>query len=548
MDTNTATHPTRQVSDAAAHMSGMNNTSMSAIAADALRKATVSPNYDATHQAVNEAARRIAQIGLELSGGRSTYSWEGNGIRLTYTGDTTDVNGDFAYGPTVREYLVDGEYKTTAPVRSQSGTGLLNLALDHVTGCTDPVVEAKRLIAWLLLDPSLELVEYVIRTTTQWQGMNRETQGKKMALNIRLHEIIEQKCLENPGAGLDLRDIAENGTNVVGYMVKTLDGCVRPIMNRIKENEDKAVTTLDAAADDDSAYRTQVADVPTESQPRSAESTVIDGADDRRAMMLYEKAKAEEEAVAAAKAANRAAVEAGQSKPHVVRSRKNSEKAAMVSRTFLEQLGLPALNMPDNATREAMLAELAAEEAVYQAKVAEAEKEAAELSAKLSEETGKKYKVKADLPAREGVAFHSFMAWHKLVNREDYPVEVPDEWLGLWENFSADDTELMLSRVATRSERVARIVEGLLPAPEPMNSATKKRVRDMMRRLADDDELNALVNAAITAYDGMMQGADPAKWEAAAQMVCSHKAAPANITDAKALAAAFDEFAAALVY
>lgn len=475
---------------AAAHMPGMNTASFAELTADLYRAQTVEPNYDATHERINEVARAIAAQALAVTGGRATYSWTGNGIRLVYTGDTVDDQGDFAYGPTIREYLVGDEYKTTSPIPSQSGTGLLNLSLDHVKDCSDPVVEAKRQIAWLLLDPSLDLVEYTIRTTTAWQGLLQTPHKIRTALAIRLAEVVEQKVLENPGGGLDLKDIVE-GTNVVGYMVKTLDGSIFNLMKRIITNESKHRTTLDTPTDDDDAYRRPVAELATEQLPQSAELDAITNGDDLRAIETMEAMQDEQTAIAAARA-----------NKTTVRSRRASEKSAIVARTFLSQTGLPSIELPSVEMRLQLLEELDKDETL---------------------------------------AFGSFIAWHNLMYGEsteaDY--EVTDAWISLWKSYTADDTEAMIGLVGNHPDRVAKIVEGLLAVPDKMNAAAKLRILNTVRRLADDTELNNLVAAAADKYDAHRRGGNAADWQMAARAVIKHKACPVeSIAD---LTAVFDD-------
>lgn len=501
---------TRTFSGAAAHMAGMTTTTVPAtLAADALRQSTVTADYDATHERVNEVARLIAEQALTLTGGRRTYSWEGNGIRLTYTGDTVDDQGDVVFGPTVREYLVDGMYKTTAPTPSQSGTGLLNLALDHVKDCQDPIVDAKRQLVWLLLDPALDLVGYTMRTSTAWHGLMQSPHKLRTALAIRLAEVIEQKVLENPEGGLDLGDLLD-GTNIVGYMVKTLDGAIFNLMKRIITNEAKHSTILDTPTEDGDAYRRPVADLDTEQLPVSAETAALEGAADRRALAILEAMLTEEEAVSAAKTANKAALASGECKTHNIRVRRGQEKAAIVARQFLAQTGLPTPLVPDTATRNQLVAELVEDDTL---------------------------------------AYRAFMAWHNLLHGESGPRdgEVSDAWLSIWESYSPDDTDLMLTVIAGREERLSKVTAGVLTVPEPMSPTTKKRIRDTMKRAADHDGLNKLMAAAVDKYDQFIQGASPTGWEAAALTVLEHPHAPALRTVAE-LAAAFDTAAAALVY
>lgn len=546
MNTTATASPAHEVSEAAAYTAGMNTTAAS-LTADALRQSTATANYDATHERVNDVARAIAEQTLALTNGRSTYSWEGNGIRLTYTGDTVDDQGDFAYGPTVREYLVDGVYKTTAPVPSQSGTGLLNLSLDHVRDCTDPVVEAKRQITWLLLDPSLDLVEYVIRTTTMWHGLLQTPHKLRTALAIRLAEVIEQKVLENPGGGLDLKDLLD-GTNVVGYMVKTLDGSIFNLVKRIITNEQKHRTVLDTPVDDDDAYRRPVAELATEQLPASAELAAIDGDADARAIAIMEALHAEDEEVAEAKATNKAIEEAtaqiakngsddidddvmalSQQAKKVVRSRRGQEKSALVARAFLAQTGLPAPAIPEFETRTQFLAELAAEDLAYEEAAAAAKAKAAEKSA----ESGEKV-TPVPVIREESIALRSFLAWHNLLNGESDPrdAEVSDAWLGIWKPYTPDLTEQMLAFVTGHEERVTKLVEGTLALPEPMSPATKKRIRDTMKRVVDHSEVNMLMSAAIDTYDAHLQGGDYFEWELAALAVLEHEHGPKLRPDA----------------
>lgn len=538
MNTATATAlPANEVSDAAAYTAGMNTSTVAALAADSLRQSTSTPNYDATHERVNEVARAIAEKALAQTGGRSTYSWEGNGIRLTYTGDTVDTQGDFAYGPTIREYLVGDEYKTTSPTPSQSGTGLLNLALDHVRDSTDPIIEAKRHITWLLLDPALDLVEYTIRTSTAWHGLMQTPHKLRTALAIRLAEVVEQKVLENPGGGLDLKDLLD-GTNVVGYMVKTLDGSIFNLMKRIITNESKHRTTLDTPVDDDDAYRRPVAELATEQLPSSAEADAIEGEATRRAMAIVEVMHAQEEAVAQAKIENLAAEEAGEKKAHTVRARRAQEKSAMVAHAFLAQTELPVPVIPNFKTRNALLWDLAFEDAQHDALVTEAKKQA-ELR-----------DTKPEAVLRDpGMAYYSFMAWHNLLHGESdaRDAEVPDAWMTIWESYSPEDTQQMLAFITGHEDRVAKVIEGVLSVPEAMSPATKKRVRDVMKKLADHDELNDVMSDAVDAYDVYLQGGSFLDWKKSALKVLENAHAPKLGTVAE-LGAAFDEAVAALIH
>lgn len=538
-----ATAPANEVFEVAAYTAGMTNTAAATLAADSLRHSTVTADYDSTHERVNEVARLIAEQALAQTGGRTTYSWEGNGIRLTYAGDTVDDQGDFDYGPTIREYLVDGVYKTTAPTPSQSGTGLLNLALDHVKDCHDPIVEAKRQITWLLLDPALDLVGYTMRTSTAWHGLMQTPHKLRTALAIRLSEVIEQKVLENPGGGLDLRDLLE-GTNVVGYMVKTLDGSIFNLMKRIITNESKHRTVLDTPVEDDDAYRRPVAELATEQLPPSAESVAIDGDADARAIAIMEALHAEDELVAAAKAANKAADDAGEQKVHAVRSRRAQEKAAIIARTFLAQTGLPSPVVPEFATRTQLLADLAAEDAAYEQAVAASKQKAEKLSAELGEKVAP-----APVIREESIAYRSFLAWHNLLGGDSDPRDaiVSDEWLSIWESYTADLTEEMLALVVGREERLTKMVYGVLALPEPMSPATKRRIRETMKRVVNHNEVNLLISAAIDKYDAYIQGGDFYEWELAAFTVLEHEAGPKMRTVAE-LGAAFDEAAAVLVH
>lgn len=543
MNTTAITTTAHEVSDAAAYTPGMTNITAATLAAESLRQSTAAANYDATHERVNEVARRIAEQTLAETGGRTTYSWEGNGILLSYSGDTVDNQGDFEYGPTVRKYLVDGVYKTTAPVPSQSGTGLLNLSLDHVRDCTDPVVEAKRQIVWLLLDPSLDLVEYTIRTTTMWQGLMQSSNKLRTALAIRLAEVVEQKVLENPGGGLDLKDLVE-GTNVVGYMVKTLDGSIFNLMKRIIQNESKHRTVLDTPVEDDDAYRRPVAELATEQLPPSAEAAAINGEADARAIAIMEALHSDDEAVAVAKAANLEAEEAGEKKLHSIRARRAQEKAAIVSRAFLSQTNLPTPHIPASDVRARFLQEILAENAAYDAAVATAKDEAAKLSA----ETGDKV---APTPVirEESIVYRSLRAWYnRLQNDVDArDASVPTEWLYLWTPFTADLAEQLLTAIAGHEERLSKVIEGLLAIPEPMSPVTKRRIREAMKRTVNHEEVNLLISAAIDKYDAYIQGGDFYEWELSAFTVLEHEHAPDMRTVAE-LGAAFDAAVAVLIH
>ncbi|SDH39689.1 hypothetical protein SAMN04488590_3232 [Microbacterium sp. 77mftsu3.1] len=510
MNTTTAIAPSSSVSADAAYMPGMNTSAIAAIARDALRSSTSTPNYDRQHERVNAVAVEIARTALELSGGRSTYSYEGNGIRLSYTGDTTNTEGEFAYGPTIREYLVDGEYKTTAPLPSQSGTGLLNLALDHVKDCKDPIVEAKRYITWLLLDPSLELVDYTMRVSTAWHGLMQEPHKMRMALSVRLAEVIEQKILENPGGGLDLKDLLE-GTNVVGYMVKTLDGSIFNLMKRIKINEDKHRTTFDTPNDEgDEGYRRPEVKLTPDQLPQSAENAAIENEADTRAFAIMELIGAEEDAVAAAKAENKAAEERGEQKTAGVRSRRSAEKSAIVARTFLAQTQLPAPVIPDVDTRKQLIKQLDEDDTL---------------------------------------AVASFMEWGNILGAElgEPNDAISDAWLNIWATYTLDNIETMIEALNGRWDRLTKVVEGALALPEPMSAATKKRIRDIMVRTCDGDDLAALLTAAIKAYDEHLQTGETEAWTLAAETFLDAPGAPALAEPAQ-LALAFDAAAAALVY
>lgn len=514
------------VSSAAAHMPAMNNTSPAEMAATALRASTITPDYDRTHERVNEVCRDIAIATLAATDGRTTYSWEGNGIRLNYAGDTVDDQGDFAFGPTVRQYLVDGVYKTTAPDPSQSGTGLLNLALDHVKDCTDPVVEAKRNIVWLLLDPSLDLVGYTMRVTSSWHGLMQEPNKIRTALAIRLAEVVEQKVLENPGAGLNLRDLA-NGTNVVGYMVNTLDGSIFNLMKRILQNESKSQTTLDtpATSDDDSVRRPHVRVLAKDVLPASAEEQAITATTDLRALARIEAMADEAEQVAAARAAG-----------DKVRPRRAQERATLVARVYLEQLGLPAPIVPELAVREQLLADLEAEDVAYAAELAAAEAAAAEEAAR----TGQA--VAVITPERDpGVAYRSFDAWYNLVHGEfgEHDADIPERWFEIWEAYTVEDTVTLHADIAGRAQRLRTMVAGVLAVPEKMNNVAKLRVNTAMKMFSVDDAFADLVAAATVAFDLARRGLGSEEWEASATRVLAHRDAPK--TDVAGLASIFDD-------
>jgi hypothetical protein len=510
------THTASALSETAAHMPAMTNTSPAALAATSLRASSITPDYDRTHERVNDVCRQIAEVALAATDGRTTYSWEGNGIRLAYAGDTVDDQGDFAFGPTVRQYLVDGVYKTTAPIPSQSGTGLLNLALDHVRDCDDAVVEAKRQIVFLLLDPSLDLVGYTMRVTSSWHGLMNESNKIRTALAIRLAEVIEQKVLENPGAGLNLRDLTE-GVNIVGYMVNTLEGSIFNLMKRIHQNESKSLTTLDTpATDDEPVRRPHVRVLSKDILPASAEDQAIAGELDIRALARIEAMADEADAAAEARAAG-----------GKVRPRRMQEKEALVARTFLQQTGLPAPTIPELAERKRLLADLAAEDAAYDALVAEAEAEAA----KASEAAGEK--VAAVIPVRElGVAYRSFDAWYNLLHGEfsEHDADVPDRWLTIWEQYSEDDTVALHAAIAGREMRLHTVVAGVMSVPEKMNNVAKLRVRTAMEKYSKDDTFAQLVAAAAGAYDLARQGLGVEAWEASAAAILAHGDFPKKTT------------------
>lgn len=506
----------------------MDTLAIAGSAATTLRSTAVNGiSYDQTYDAINAAARDIAARALVESGGRTTYSWEGNGIRLTYKGDVVNPDGTTGFGETERVYLVDGQWRDSAPMPSQSGTGLLNLQLDHVAGATDPVIVAKRELAFLLMDPALDLVGFVMRTTTSWHALMKEPYKLRSALSIRLSEITEQLALSNPGAGLNLRDIA-NGTNIVGYMVKALDGAIFNTMRRIVAAESKHMTTMDRDAhSEDDGVRILAPELAPEAMPQSAESEVISGNADINAARVLESFAVEQDMVRDARAAG-----------VKVRARRKAEKAAAMSRVFLSQTGLPSLALPNAETREAMIQTLDDEQA---ARTAAAEKAAEERT-----------DAEKALLAQPELAYASFLAWHHLINGESAPGEelIAEEWLDIWEKYGVDDTETMLMLLSGgREHRITQVVAGLLRPTEKLNASAKQRMTAVATAAVPADAADVdravfekMLPALIESYDQFRQDATRANtdaWELAADAVIMHPFAPTDLTEK--LADSFEE-------
>lgn len=345
--------------------------------------------------AANARIRDIAIAALAETGGRATYSWEGNGIRVSYLGD----NADGSYGESTREYLRGERWAPTSPLPSSSGTGLLNLNLEHVRGCEDPIVKAKVAIIWELLDPALDMADYVITNhRSGWSNITAEPRQILDALAQRLNEVLEQKVLENPGAGLDLHLIAA-GRPATGWVEKNLDAAVFNLMRRLTGT--KVTTTSWAAADsdefEDGLHRVTEAAMPI----ASAEDTYIETS------------------------ADAAALDAAVEFERASKGMRHAARTRLAALTILEKFHLPFLHLPATPERKAM-------------------------AAALDEDPG--------IAVRSLEAYYCLITGAPIASH----LLLGDDWLEIWREYDVDAAGQMLALHVRQQELVYTVVAGSL--------------------------------------------------------------------------------------
>lgn len=203
----------------------------------------------------------------------------------------------------------------------------------------------------------------------------------------------------------------------------------------------KHATTFDRdERDKDDGLRVMAADIAPTALPQSAESVAIYQSDEDFAERVLSDMAIEKELVHGARAQGLK-----------VRARRQSEKAAYLSRTFRRKVGLPSLALPGLETRQAMSARLEEELSLVTAARA----------VPVEERTDEQLK----MAGSHDVAYESFIAWHHLIHGTygTGDEDVPEEWLDLWANYDADATETMMMLLAGGNEkRVSQFVAGVV--------------------------------------------------------------------------------------
>lgn len=426
--------------------------------------ATVTDPGTISHQRIaarlNAQARDIAITALEQSHGRATYTWEGNGARFTYLGDTAE-----GYGETTREYLrPDGTWGTTSPIASSSGNGLINVGLIHFAGADDPVITAKVKIAYLLLTPALDLVNFVIRNYRgPWTDLQSHSEPELGRLADRLVELVEQKSLENPNGGLDLTRIASGEVSVIGWMVKSLESAIYNTMRRQTEHKVYNTDWRESATEND--------DVPTATSSMLPATAGVDELHLQRTDREYTDALLTQYWMKAA-------------------TYRTTQRQKLNAYTLLEQFNLPNLHLPPAATRKALLAQLAeAPERAIQS-----------LEAYYCLVTG------TPIPS------------HLLIS---------DDLLEIWRRYDEESAARLLGLYAKQERIVSEIVEGSLSFAKPLTVAAGARARKHLYTYSPDDEAwKALVRRLIPAYSLMTADGNRADWEAVVADIDAYPLSP----------------------
>jgi hypothetical protein len=402
---------------------------------------------------INARAQAIAEDVLAETGNRATYVWETADIRLTYEGDAPDGG----YGASRRLFRhPDGKWSRTAPRsrESVSPQGFRNLELEDFDGCADPVVDAKRQILFLLLDPALDLVRFAIRT---WREKNAWAMDENTfeALRMRLEEVLEQLVLSNPGparsddllrptAGLDLRQIA-SGTHVVGWAVKTLHGTIFNIVKRMPSKL-AADTAFDATAGETWTGVTQ-SYAQTHGALTGDLATSLGDVSEQYAALtnISELTRISERTETA----------------------KGHEKRVLQAYALQKSLSLPHLSVPDVATRKAMLAA---------------------------------YEQDKSLPAAAVKAYFDLIAGTPTPEQ----LNIDDTWLDLFRSWTSDDAYALLGAMGSyRGAADAVVLAGIgFHSPLPRASVNAARKALLGAHAAGGEAVTGkLVDAAVRAFN-----------------------------------------------
>ncbi len=195
-----------------------------------------------TNAEISAQIRKIASEALAASGGRGTIDYQ------------------------------------TGTTKSESGTGVIGLSATALRdrAATDPIVAAKLEIMWLLLDPRLNLVGRVAKSN------NAVSETMQERIRVRLEEVLEQKVLQNPPTGLDLKrligeaprmwgadEVARNADHSVqmlpqadpiGWATRLLYGSLSATTKRVMNNEKAQLHSL-SDSDTTTAPGQAVADI-----------------------------------------------------------------------------------------------------------------------------------------------------------------------------------------------------------------------------------------------------------------------------------------------
>lgn len=438
------------------------------------------------HQAiagrVNEQAQAIAQATLASTNGRATYDWENDVISLKYMGDI-EVDGKPAYGATLRRHFVTTgpgpRWAKDSPLRSESGTGLINLGWQHFEGCADEVVLAKLDIWHALLTPELGLVEFVVRNFASKQKLAGHLRER---LTLRLDEVLEQLVLSNPATqdlsdtkrsagGLDLVEVAD-GSPVVGWAVKVLEASIANTLRRISKNE-PVLSSWDEVPEDSDGIRagglTQMA--------LGAENYGV-GADEQYESDLV------------ADANDRYLDEVGRKRGH--------ERVVFDADTLHRATDLPFLKVPTTAVRKSLIAAMAEDDS---------------------------------LPARSVKAYYDLLTGGPTPEQ----LNVSDDWLNIWAKYDADDAYRLLAMSKAHKKAPALLVEAAIGFYEQLTSTTNGQLTRMLGRISRDRNWRELSAAVVTAWDRKRNMGDERGWtKAAAEVVASPMSPYAEVSDVEA--------------
>lgn len=435
--------------------------------------------------AINDEVRVIAERTLATTGGRCTYSWSSDSIRLEYQGDTTDSSGADAYGKTIRLYGVrerggDTRWTKTSPLKSESGTGLINLGWQHFDGCTDPLVLAKVEIWHQLSAPELGLVDFVVSNHSSSRTMPGNIRER---LTLRLEEILEQLVLSNPAmqdtsdteraaGGLDLKEVAE-GTNVVGWAVKALEASISNTLRRIGKNEPVLANWDDAPDSENTSGLTQFA-LDESHLGASAEKQFED---DRLTEVSDEYVE------------------------HAARKR-GQERVIYDANMLHRATELPFLKVPSVPTRKALLAEM---------------------------------DENPSLPERSLKAYCDLVAGNPTPEQ----LNISDDWLNLWAKYDADGAFRLLGIATAHSKAPALIVQAAIGFLDPLTSTMQSQMVRALGKRNRTPRWRSLSRVAVTAFDRMRTSGDTNGWRIAAQDLVDSVGSP--FADIEALSDALED-------